>query len=149
MRTKLALMILLVCTLGAFGLGWWPEHRERVGLERQLEQVRAELASSESDARISRLQIQLLSLLDLVHANNYAAAQSAASAFFDAVRAAQARTGGLPELGKILAQRDAVTVALSRSDSSVEDNLRAMRALFAQIQPPPTLDSTPLPASRD
>ena len=142
MRIKIELTILILCTLGAFVLGWWPEHRARVALDQQLEQVRGRLADSEADARISRLQVRLLSLLDLIHANNYTAAQSAASAFFDAVRAEQTRAGGPPELGKILAQRDSVTVALSRSDSTVEDALRAMRGLLAQIQPGPPLDST-------
>lgn len=144
MKARIALTILLVCSLGAFAAGWWPEHRDRVALEQQLRQVEAKQAELDTDSRIGRLQIRLLSLLDLVHANNYAAAQSAASAFFDAVRAEQARTGGPPELDKILAQRDAVTVALSRSDASVEDTLRAMRALLGQIQPLPGVDTGPI-----
>jgi type II secretory pathway pseudopilin PulG len=141
-RSKIALTILLVCSLAGFALGWWPEHRERLAMEQQLQQAQTQLAHAQTDARLSRLQVQLLSLLELVHANNYAGAQSAASAFFDSVRAEQARTAAAPELGKILSQRDAVTIALSRSDASVADSLTAMRPILAQIASAPPGDSS-------
>jgi hypothetical protein len=134
MKAKIGLVILLLCTASGLAVGWWPEHRQRVVLQEQLTQLRSQLGASESSTHVCELQNRLLSLLDLVHANNYSAAQSASSAFFDAVRAEKMRATGAAELDKILAQRDAVTVALSRSDSTVEDALRAIRASLMQLQ---------------
>jgi hypothetical protein len=128
MLKRLTLGLVLLCIGGAFALGWWPEHQRRLALEQELNQDRARFAASESGVRVCQLQDRLLSLLDLIDAKDYSAAQSASSAFFDGVRAETMNPTHRPEFDKILAQRDEVTVALARSDPTVGDTLRAMRA---------------------
>ena len=127
-------MLMLLSVGGAFGLGWWSEHQRRIAVELELRDIQARFATSESNVHVCQLQDQLLSLLDLVDAKNYGAAQSASTAFFDRVRAETVGAADRPEFDKILAQRDAVTAALTRSDPLIADTLRAMRAPLMKMQ---------------
>lgn len=134
MLKKARLVLVPLCVGGAFALGWWPEHQRRIALEQELSQLRTNFVVSESDVRLCQLQDRLASLLDLVEAKNYAAAQSVSSAFFDGVRAETLGASDRPEFDKILAQRDEVTAALARNDLGVADTLRAMRTPLMKLQ---------------
>lgn len=135
---KIGALILIAVIGGAYLLGWWPERQRRLELEQEVGALRVQIAAAETDQRACVLQDRLLAVLDLLDAQNFGAAQSAASQFFDAVRAETLHAGHDPSLDEILAQRDAVTIALAHSDPAGLSALRAMRGPLQALRKPQT-----------
>ena len=79
MKTLVRVFV-LACIAAAFALGWWPERSRRAALEQTLTQTEAQLAKTQSEVQLYRLQDQLLSLLDQIQAGDFAGAQRASSA---------------------------------------------------------------------
>lgn len=133
---KIGALILLLAVAGAYLLGWWPEHQRRTDLAQQVESMQARIAAADTHLRLCALQDRLLAVLDLLDAQNFGAAQSAASEFFDAVRAETRHADHDPVLDDMLAQRDPVTIALTHSDPAGLSALRAMRGPLQALREP-------------
>jgi hypothetical protein len=134
---KVGALIMVLTVAGAYLLGWWPEHQRRLDLAQQVETMHTRIAASDTNVRLCALQDRLLAVLDLIEAQNFGAAQSAASEFFDAVRAETRHADHDPVLDDMLAQRDAITIALTHSDPAGLSALRAMRAPLRALREPP------------
>ncbi|HET7293710.1 MAG TPA: hypothetical protein VFM88_14895 [Vicinamibacteria bacterium] len=139
-----ALLILAVLVAGAaYVLGSWPQRQARLAAERELQETRTRLTHAEARIRLYALLSRLLALLGSVEARNYGDAQGQSTAFFDAVRreaddAEQA--GARAPLEQIHADRDRVTIALTRADPAALEMLRGamarLRAALGEAPPP-------------
>jgi len=127
MFKNVGVVVMALALGGAFLLGWWPEHQKRVGLEGDVAQSRSQARDAEALLEMCRLQDQLYGLLNMLDAQDFNSAQAQSTSFFDAIRAATARSPGQLQLEPLLAQRDAVTGALARGDQAAIEALRAMR----------------------
>jgi hypothetical protein len=112
--------------------------------------------------RVAAVLGRALALRDAVAANNFGIAQGLSSPFFDAVRDEANRAAGTPYqavLEETMATRDAVTVALSRADPSVQETVRRIElrlrgalgypgdAAAGAAAPTPVPATTPPPAA--
>lgn len=133
---KIGALILVLVIVAAYLIGWWPEHQRRLDLAQQVETMRAQMAAADTNLRLCALQDRLLAVLDLIEAQNFGAAQSAASEFFDAVRAETQQANHDPVLDDMLAQRDSITIALTQSNPAGLSALRAMREPLQALREP-------------
>jgi hypothetical protein len=140
-RSRLIALLTLVLIGAVFIAGYWPEHRRRVAVEQELSTVRPQLNDSAARLRIADLLGQTLHLIEVVTALNYSEAQQLSTKFFDDVRTESGRTPH-PDfkttLEGILQNRDGVTSALARGDSTVADVLRKMQLQLRQMLGYPT-----------
>ena len=148
---------IVVLAVVAYVAGYWPEYQRRVALEGEVASLRAERDDLDARVRAGRLLGSLLNVTEAVSAMNFGQAQTLSSAFFDDVRAEEARAEG-GSMGAMLAaiqqSRDVVTSALARGDAAVITTLRSMQiqlreALGYPVPPPGSLPAPvapPLPA---
>jgi hypothetical protein len=123
--TKILIVVVLLAV--AWAAGFWPERSARSEAESRQAQCGKELSECQQRVRVAAVLGRALALRDAVGANNFGIAQALSSPFFDAVRDEATRSAGTPYqavLEETLATRDAVTVALSRADPSVQETVR-------------------------
>lgn len=154
MRAKTVLILVLLCLAVGFIGGFWPMYEQRSALsarvaelERERDQVRADLATAQATLRQAELLGRALALRDLVMGQNFGLAQQQATPFFDAVRdAAIAATPGSPQaaaLAAVQGLRDTLVASLSTADArslsitrEIEERLRgALGYQVPQVAP--------------
>lgn len=150
---RLSLLLIVAAIGGAYIAGYWPEHRARVADERSLDSMRAELEHLAARNRLCGLQAQLVDLLATVEARDYGTAQTQTSTFFDAVRAETRRhhpDDVATALERILAQRDAATIAITHNDPAAGELFRGaltrLRAVLGEAPRRPTSTSSTSPS---
>jgi hypothetical protein len=136
----------LIAIVVAFCVGYWPASRGRGAAEQALERAQASLERSEARNRLYGLQSKLVDLLATVEARNFGDAQGKATVFFDAVRNEAPQPDQSPAraaLESILAERDAITSALTRDDPATPNLIHGvMTRLREALGEPPS----PVPA---
>jgi hypothetical protein len=152
---KILKFILLVVVLlaAAYVAGFWPQ-RERVSaLQAENASLQQRADAAEARVRAGALLGELLTLREVVQDMNYGQARTLSSPFFEHVRAEAGRTtdaGVKQALEAILAQRDAVTVALTQGDASSLAHVREAERRLRQAlgyPPPPAAAALPAPVS--
>lgn len=128
MGKMLKFVVLVVVLLAlAYVAGFWPQ-RERVSaLSGENAALQQRLEAAEARVRAGVLLGELLTFKETVQEMNYGQARGLSSPFFEHVAAEAARTpdAGLKQaLAGILAQRDAMTVALTQGDAASLAHLR-------------------------
>jgi hypothetical protein len=140
-----------VVALGAaFIAGYWPEARQRRGLERERAILTERVADLEARVRVARLLGDLLYLAEMVAAMNYGEAQTLSTRFFDDVSAEAARTpvGDFKAaLEQVARQRDLVTAALARGDPAARDSLDVAQLALRRALGYPTMRAAGTPAT--
>jgi hypothetical protein len=124
---RYGLLIVVLFVGAAYVAGYWPEHQQRMTLERERQGLQVQLAEAQARVRLGGLLGQLLAVMDAAAARNYGQAQDLSSRFFEDLRAEAARVPDAPTRGVlegILRARDSVTASLTRSDPAVLDQLR-------------------------
>jgi len=124
---RYGLLIVVLLVGAAYVGGYWPEHQQRVTVERDAQALKGQLAEAQARVRMGGLLGQLLALMDAAAARNYGQAQDLSSRFFEDLRAESARVPDARTravLEGILRARDSVTASLTRSDPAVLDQLR-------------------------
>ena len=122
MMRRIGIAVVAVLIVGAYILGFWPEHRQQVALRAELANAQTQLAESQARVHLGEVLGRLLELSDSVAARDYGHAATLSSAFFDRVRTEAAATQK-PDvraiLDQILETRDSVTTSLAHSDPEV------------------------------
>jgi len=136
MSKMLKFVVLVVVLLAvAYVAGFWPQ-RERVSaLSAENAALQQRVDAAEAKVRGGVLLGELLTFKEVVQEMNYGQARALSSPFFEHVAAEAARTTdtGLKQaLAAILAQRDAVTVALTQGDAAALGRLREAEARLRQ-----------------
>jgi len=130
MRTKgLIAIVVAVAIAGAYLAGYLSERTTRVAAEEAAATFQSKLAAAEARVRTGELLGQALTLKEVTMRQNYGQALDLSPAFFEAVRAEEAKSPekGLRDgLNEILAKRDAVTAALATADPAVLETLRSI-----------------------
>jgi hypothetical protein len=144
-------LIVLVLLILAYGAGFWGEYRKRSAVESELARQQAQLAEAHERVRSGELLGQILNLKDAAVARNYGHAQELSTKLFEATRAESgrvSRSGSLsPALEAVLAMRDAVTAALTRSDPASVDIIEQAESRLRQgLGYPVTPRAVPAPA---
>ena len=124
---KLMLLVVVVLVIWAFLLGYWPQKKQVQAIEQENTQLKKDLASSQALGRISRLQSELLVLIEQTEGQNYGEAQKLSNSFFDEIRKEIDRDKSAPYASKleaILARRDAITAGLARAEAPTIGVLR-------------------------
>ena len=124
---RYGLLIVVLLVGAAYVAGYWPEHQQRMTLERERQGLQGQLAEAQARVRLGGLLGQLLAVIDAAAARNYGQAQDLSSRFFEDLRAESTRVSDAPTrviLEGILRARDSVTASLTRSDPAVLDQLR-------------------------
>lgn len=150
---RYGLLIVVLLVGAAYVGGYWPEHQQRVTLERETQAIKAQLSEAQARVRLGGLLGQLLALVDAAAARNYGQAQELSSRFFEDLRAESARVPDARTravLEGILRARDSVTASLTRSDPAVLDELRQAQvglqsALGYRVGPPGPAPALPAP----
>jgi type II secretory pathway pseudopilin PulG len=109
----LGILLLVAAYLG----GYWPQRQKVQEAERNGAQAIQQLTSAQAVVRITRLENDLVSLVDQTQNQNYGEAQKLASRFFDDLRSELDHSPSAPyrqTLETIFARRDAVTSGLTR-----------------------------------
>lgn len=134
---KILLLVVVVLVIWAFLLGYWPQHKQVAAVEQENTQLKQQLASAETVGRITRLENQLLVLIEQTEGQNYGEAQKLSNSFFDDMRMEIDRDKGTafaPKLEAILARRDVVTAGLARAEAptaaTLKQSLTEMRELL-------------------
>lgn len=149
------ILVVLALLIVAYGAGFWAEYRKRTAIEAELARQQAQLAEAQERVRSGDLLGQILNLKDVAAARNYGQAQELSTKLFDTMRteAGQvSRVGGLAAaLEGVLAMRDAVTAALTRSDPTAVDVIQQAEAKLRQglgyaVPPRPTPVASPSPS---
>src|SRR5687768_4260638 len=121
------LLLVVVLIAAAYVAGFWPQ-RERVSaLQAENVTLQQRLEAAEARVRAGALLGELLTFKETVQEMNYGQARGLSSPFFEHVAAEAARTpdAGIKQaLAGILAQRDAMTVALTQGDAASLAHLR-------------------------
>ena len=123
MKKALFFILLLVA---AYLAGYWPQRG-----------LKDHVAAAKSVVHASRLQNELMDILDQVQSQNYGTAQQIAGQFFNDLHSQIDDPANAPyrqNLQAILDRRDAVISALAKADSSVAGTLRQDLAQVHQIQ---------------
>lgn len=132
------LIVLLLLAL-AFGGGVWFEHGKVESLRTKLDAANAQLAQANDDARLGRLEDDLLTLVEDTANKNYGEAATASTRFFNRLSAeiGQATQPGVKSaMQSILGQRDQVTAQIAKADPAAHDTFVQMSAtLHHAIQP--------------
>jgi hypothetical protein len=128
-------VLVVVLLAAAYVAGFWPQ-RERVSaLQAESASLQQRLDAAEAKVRSGVLLGELLTFKEVVQEMNYGQARGLSSPFFEHVAAEAARTtdASLKQaLAAILAQRDAVTVALTQGDAAALGRLREAEARLRQ-----------------
>ena len=123
MKKALLFILLLVA---AYLIGYWPQRG-----------LKDDLASAKSITQSSRLQNELMDILDQVQSQNYGTAQQIAGQFFNDLHNQIDDPAYAPyrqNLQAILNSRDAVISALAKADGSIAGPLRQDLAQVHQMQ---------------
>lgn len=156
---KILKFILLVVVLlaAAYVAGFWPQRERISALQAENASLQQRADAAEARVRAGALLGELLTLREVVQDMNYGQARTLSWPFFEHVRAEAGRTtdAGIKQaLEAILAQRDAVTVALTQGDASglahVREAERRLRQALGYPPPPaaaPALTPSPSPAA--
>ena len=124
---KIRLLLWVLLVVFGFGVGYWPQHQEVAALQQENAQMQKQLASAEATAQVSRLENELLVLIEQTESQNYGEAQKLSNVYFDDVRKQIDRDKSaayVPKLEAILARRDAVTAGLAKADAAIVAPLR-------------------------
>jgi type II secretory pathway pseudopilin PulG len=124
---KLSLILGLVLLIAAYVGGYWPQRQKLQEAEKSNAQASQQLASAQTVVYVTRLENDLVSLVDQTQNQNYGEAQKLSSRFFDDLRAELDRSPSAPyrqTLETIFARRDAVTSGLTRADAATIGPLR-------------------------
>jgi hypothetical protein len=125
---KKALTIVVILLLGGAYLGgYWPQQQKVQEAERRSDQATQQLAAAQTVVRITRLENDIVALVDQTQNQNYGEAQKLSTRFFDDVRSELDRSPSAPyrqTLETIFARRDAVTSGLTRADAVTIGPLR-------------------------
>jgi type II secretory pathway pseudopilin PulG len=134
---KRAGIILGIILIGvAYVLGFWPQYQKARASQRQVAEMSAELASSQAQVGLYRLQNSLIAVVRQTGQKNYGEASTLSTKFFDDARSEVQRQSD-PKvkagLESILQQRDAVTAALAKGDPSALGLLAPLETTMFQI----------------
>jgi type II secretory pathway pseudopilin PulG len=125
---KKALLILgMVLLVAAYLGGYWPQRQKLQEAEKNSAQASQQLAAAQAVVHITRLQNDLVALVDQTQNQNYGEAQKLSSRFFNGLRAELDRSPNAPyrpALETIFARRDGVTSGLTRTDAATIGPLR-------------------------
>jgi hypothetical protein len=126
---KFGLLIFVGVVLvgAAYLAGLWPARQRLNEAQSEVQSLEQQVAETEAQVRLGEVLGELLSLTDSVDQQNYGAASSKASQYFDRV-AAEARATTAPAIRAVLEKvqqtRDIVTAALARAEPTVRQVLR-------------------------
>ena len=124
---KIVFIFGILLLVGAYLGGYWPQRQKVHEAEKKSAQAIQELTSAQAVVRITRLENDLISLVDLTQNQNYGEAQKLSSRFFDDLRSELDHSPNAPyrqTLETIFARRDAVTSGLTRGDAATIGPLR-------------------------
>lgn len=124
---KVVLILFVLLLAGAYVGGYWPQRQKLQEAEKSSAQAVQQLASAQAVVHITRLENDLVALVDQTQSQNYGEAQKLSSHFFDDLRAELDRSPNAPyrpTLETIFARRDAVTSGLTRTDAATIGPLR-------------------------
>ena len=133
---RLGWILFLLLLAAAYIAGYWPQHRKFRESEDKLNSASARLADAESRIRLCTLQNRLIALVRKTAEKNYGEAQALSTRFFDEVLAEARQTAdqkSKSSLESILQQRDAVTAALAKGDSSSRDLLLPLEKTLHEL----------------
>jgi hypothetical protein len=133
---RLGWILFLLLLAVAYVAGYWPQHRKFRESEDKLNAASARLADAESRIRLCKLQNHLIGLVRKTADKNYGEAQALSTKFFDEVLAEARQTANQQSkssLESILQQRDAVTAALAKGDSSSRDLLLPLEKTMHEL----------------
>ena len=120
-------LVVVGLVAAAYVAGFWPQ-RERVSaLQAENATLKQRMDAAEGRVRAGALLGELLTFKEVVQDMNYGQARGLSSPFFEHVAAEAARTTDTSlkqALASILAQRDAMTVALTQGDAAALGQLR-------------------------
>jgi hypothetical protein len=135
-KTRVLMIAGIILIGGAYLAGYWPEHRRVLEGRARLQQLEAESAADAAQVRLGHVLGHLLAASDAVAAQNYGAAATLASAYFDRV-AEEARRAPDPEVQQVLDRiqqtRDRVTAELARAEPSVRETLRQQEIALRRV----------------
>jgi len=125
---KMFAVILGILLLGGAYLGgYWPQRQKIQEAEKNVMQAAQQLTSAQAVVHITRLENDLVALVDQTQNQNYGEAQKLSSRFFDDLKAEVDRSPNAAyrsNLETILARRDVVTSGLTRADAAIIAPLR-------------------------
>ncbi len=124
---KAVITIVILLLGGAYLGGYWPQRQKVQEAEKRSEQATQQLAAAQTVVRITRLENDIVALVDQTQNQNYGEAQKLSTRFFDDVRSELDRSPSAPyrqTLEAIFARRDAVTSGLTRADAATIGPLR-------------------------
>lgn len=124
---KLALILGLVLLIAAYVGGYWPQRQKLQEAEKNNAQASQQLAAAQTVVHVTRLENDLVSLVDQTQNQNYGEAQKLSSRFFDDLRAELDRSPNASyrqTLETIFARRDTVISGLTRADAATIGPLR-------------------------
>ncbi len=131
--------IVLVLMALSFGGGFWWEHGRAESVQSKLNVANSQLAKANDDIRLSRLQSDLLTLVEDTASKNYGDAATASTQFFNQLSAEipeTSRPDVKSAMQSILGQRDQVTAEIAKADPASHDTFVQMSATLHQaIQP--------------
>jgi len=133
---KYIFIAVLILLGAAYVAGYWPQHKRVLAAEETSAQAQQQLANVQAVARVCRLENDLLVLLGQTENQNYGEARNLSNVFFDDVRKEADRPQNAAfksDLEAILAQRDAVTAGLARTDSATTTTLRQILVQMQQL----------------
>jgi type II secretory pathway pseudopilin PulG len=124
---KLAVILGILLLGGVYLGGYWPQRQKIQEAEKSSAQAAQQLTSAQAVVHVTRLENDLVALVDQTQNQNYGEAQKLSSKFFDDLKAEIDRSANAPyrqALETILARRDAVTSGLTRADAATIGPLR-------------------------
>ncbi|HEX4486622.1 MAG TPA: hypothetical protein VH088_10170 [Terriglobales bacterium] len=124
---KIVVVLGILLLGGAYLGGYWPQRQKIQEAEKNSAQAAQQLTSAQAVVHVTRLENDLVALVDQTQNQNYGEAQKLSSKFFDDLKAEIDRSGNAPYrqiLDTILARRDAVTSGLTRADATTIGPLR-------------------------
>jgi len=124
---KVGLVVVVLLLAGAYVGGYWPQRQKLQEAEKNRAQASQQLASAQTVVHITRLENDLVALVDQTQNQNYGEAQKLSSRFFNDLRAELDRSPNASyrqTLETIFAHRDAVTSGLTRADAATIGPLR-------------------------
>jgi type II secretory pathway pseudopilin PulG len=137
---KVVFIVGVLLLAGAYVGGYWPQRQKLQEAEKNSAQASQQLASAQTVVHITRLENDLVSLVDQTQNQNYGEAQRLSSRFFDDLRAELDRSPNAPYrqiLETVFARRDAVTSGLTRADAAtigaVRQSLNEIRQLSENL----------------
>lgn len=133
---KLLLIVGMILLVAAYFGGYWPQRQKLQEAEKSSAQASQQLASAQAVVHITRLENDLVALVDQTQSQNYGEAQRISSHFFDGLRAELDRSPNAAHrqtLETIFARRDAVTAGLTRADAATIGPLRQSLSEIRQL----------------